>query len=130
MSVRRNEIMAISPHTPHISTSGFSLGGYVLTVFYAEKVATRALCAIAQAESLRYKLIGGLAVRRACYGVLRFIMESGAKGCEVVVSGKLRGQVRNTFFNRNTEKLVKKLFCTIDQLQFTLSCKAFAMVLD
>merc|ERR1712088_885293 len=30
--------------------------------------------------------------RRACYGVLRFIMESGAKGCEVVVSGKLRGQ--------------------------------------
>ena len=62
-----------------------------------------------QAESLRYKLIGGLAVRRACYGVLRFIMESGAKGCEVtfqllpkcpfklvfyqvVVSGKLRGQ--------------------------------------
>lgn len=59
---------------------------------YAEKVGTRGLCAIAQAESLRYKLIGGLAVRRACYGVLRFIMESGAKGCEVVVSGKLRGQ--------------------------------------
>jgi len=29
---------------------------------------------------------------RACYGVLRFIMESGAKGCEVIVSGKLRGQ--------------------------------------
>merc|ERR1711862_920796 len=59
---------------------------------YAEKVATRGLCAIAQAESLRYKLIGCLAVRRACYGVLRFIMESGAKGCEVVVPGKLRGQ--------------------------------------
>merc|ERR1719495_848670 len=56
---------------------------------YAEKVAQRGLCAIAQAESLRYKLVGGLAVRRACYGVLRFIMESGAKGCEVVVSGKL-----------------------------------------
>ena len=32
---------------------------------YAEKVATRGLCAIAQAESLRYKLIGGLAVRRS-----------------------------------------------------------------
>ncbi|KAL1110119.1 hypothetical protein AAG570_008196, partial [Ranatra chinensis] len=59
---------------------------------FAEKVASRGLCAIAQAESLRYKLIGGLAVRRACYGVLRFIMENGAKGCEVVVSGKLRGQ--------------------------------------
>jgi WD40 repeat protein len=46
----------------------------------------------AQAESLRYKLIGGLAVRRACYRVLRLLMESGAKGCKVVVSGKLRGQ--------------------------------------
>ena len=31
---------------------------------YAEKVADRGLCAIAQAESLRYKLLGGLAVRR------------------------------------------------------------------
>lgn len=46
---------------------------------YAEKVANRGLCAVAQAESLRYKLLGGLAVRRACYGVLRFVMESGAK---------------------------------------------------
>lgn len=31
-----------------------------------------------------------LIIFRACYGVLRFVMESGAKGCEVVVSGKLR----------------------------------------
>jgi len=59
---------------------------------YAEKVTSRGLCAIAQAESLKYKLLGGLAVRRACYGVLRFVMDSGAKGCEVVVSGKLRAQ--------------------------------------
>ena len=59
-------------------------------IFVDAQVANRGLCAIAQAESLRYKLLGGLAVRRACYGVLRFIMESGAKGCEVVVSGKLR----------------------------------------
>jgi len=59
---------------------------------YAERVANRGLCAVAQAESLRYKLLGNLAVRRACYGVLRFIMESGAKGCEVTVSGKLRAQ--------------------------------------
>merc|ERR1711871_1447879 len=59
---------------------------------YAEKVANRGLCAVAQCESLRYKLIGGLAVRRACYGVVRFVMESGAKGCEVIVAGKLRGQ--------------------------------------
>ncbi|OBZ71343.1 40S ribosomal protein S3 [Grifola frondosa] len=57
---------------------------------YAEKVQYRGLSAIAQCESLRYKLLGGLAVRRACYGVLRFVMESGAKGCEVVVSARCR----------------------------------------
>ena len=57
---------------------------------YAEKVQNRGLCAVAQCESLRYKLLAGLAVRRAAYGVVRFIMESGAKGCEVVISGKLR----------------------------------------
>lgn len=59
---------------------------------YAERLNFRGLCAQAQAESLKYKLLGGLAVRRACYGVLRFVMESGASGCEVIVSGKLRGQ--------------------------------------
>ncbi|RKP04259.1 hypothetical protein CXG81DRAFT_8572 [Caulochytrium protostelioides] len=59
-------------------------------ILYADKVTHRGLSAVAQAESLRFKLIAGLAVRRACYGVLRFIMESGAKGCEVIVSGKLR----------------------------------------
>lgn len=31
-------------------------------------------------------------LRRACYGVVRFIIENGAKGCEVIVSGKLRAQ--------------------------------------
>merc|ERR1712183_302769 len=68
---------------------GFPPGSVEL---YAEKVLNRGLCSVAQAESLRYKLLGGLAVRRACYGVLRFIMESGALGCEVIVSGKLRAQ--------------------------------------
>ena len=59
---------------------------------FAERVSNRGLCAQTQAESLKYKLLGGLAVRKACYGVLRFVMESGAKGCEVSVSGKVRGQ--------------------------------------
>merc|ERR1712100_612301 len=68
---------------------GFPPGSVEL---YAEKVLNRGLCSVAQAESLRFKLLGGLAVRRACYGVLRFVMESGALGCEVVVSGKLRAQ--------------------------------------
>ena len=31
-------------------------------------------------------------VRRACYGVIRFVMESGALGIEVIVSGKARVQ--------------------------------------
>ena len=50
------------------------------------------MSAQAQAESLKFKLLGGLAVRRACYGVVRFVMEASAKGCEVIVTGKLRGQ--------------------------------------
>mmetsp|Transcript_44832 Transcript_44832/g.173984 ORF Transcript_44832/g.173984 Transcript_44832/m.173984 type:complete len:218 (-) Transcript_44832:65-718(-) len=65
-------------------------------VLYVDKINNRGLCAIAQAESLKYKLIGGLAVRRACYGVVRFVMEAGAKGCEVAVSGKLRAQRAKT----------------------------------
>lgn len=60
-------------------------------VLMVDKVMERGLCAAAQAESLRYKLLGGLAVRRACYGVMRFIMDR-ALGCEVIVSGKLRAQ--------------------------------------
>ena len=59
---------------------------------YAERVQNRALCAVAQAESVKFKLSGGLAVRRACGGVMRYIMENGAKGVEICVSGKLKGQ--------------------------------------
>lgn len=59
---------------------------------YVERVFSRGLCAMAQAESLRFKLMGSLPVRRAAMGVIRFVMESGAKGCEVVVGGKIRGQ--------------------------------------
>jgi small subunit ribosomal protein S3e len=59
---------------------------------YAERVKNRAMSALAQCESLKYKLTGGLPVRRACYGVVRYIMEGGAKGVEIMISGKLRGQ--------------------------------------
>eukprot|EP00178_Gracilaria_changii_P016907 TRINITY_DN48444_c0_g1_i1.p1 TRINITY_DN48444_c0_g1~~TRINITY_DN48444_c0_g1_i1.p1 ORF type:complete len:218 (-),score=22.34 TRINITY_DN48444_c0_g1_i1:14-667(-) len=59
---------------------------------YAERVPLRGLSATAQCESLRYRLTGTVPVRRACYGVVKQIMESGARGCEVVVSGKLRAQ--------------------------------------
>ncbi|CCE66126.1 hypothetical protein TPHA_0O01590 [Tetrapisispora phaffii CBS 4417] len=59
-------------------------------VLYAERVQDRGLSAVAQAESMKFKLLNGLAIRRAAYGVIRYVMESGAKGCEVVISGKLR----------------------------------------
>ena len=59
---------------------------------YVERVLARGLSAMAQAESLRFKLMGALPVRRAAMGVIRFVMESGAKGCEVCVGGKIRGQ--------------------------------------
>lgn len=59
---------------------------------YAERVLNRGLSAMAQTESMKFKLLGGLAVRRAAYGVIRFVMESEAKGCEVIISGKGRTQ--------------------------------------
>eukprot|EP01133_Synstelium_polycarpum_P007777 gene7777-9124_t len=59
---------------------------------YAEKVQNRGLCAVAQCESLRLKLLAGLPVRRACNAIIHQIMMKGAKGCEVIVSGKVRAQ--------------------------------------
>jgi small subunit ribosomal protein S3e len=48
----------------------------------------------------------GLAVRRACYGVMRNIMEAGAKGTEVIVSGKV-GQQRAKAMKFNSGYMVK-----------------------
>lgn len=67
----------------------YAEGGVAL---YVERVNARGLSAMAQAESLRFKLLGNLQVRRACTGIIRFVMESGAKGCEVRVGGKIKGQ--------------------------------------
>lgn len=73
----------------------FEFGDNKLDI-YVEKISNRGLCANVQAESLRFKLLKGLAVRRACYGILRSTMESGAKGCLIAVSGKLRAQRAKT----------------------------------
>merc|ERR1719173_103718 len=70
----------------------FQFGDSPTVELFAERVTERALCSLAQAEAVKYKLLEGTAVRRACYRALRFIMESKAGGCEIVVSGKLRGQ--------------------------------------
>jgi small subunit ribosomal protein S3e len=59
---------------------------------YAERVKNKSLCAIAQCESVKHKLLEGLAARRACYSVLRFAMEGGAMGVEIIVTGKLNAQ--------------------------------------
>ena len=63
---------------------------------FVEKVAMRGLCPVTQAESIKYKIAQGLPVRRAVTSVMRLIMESGAKGCEISISGKLRGQRANS----------------------------------
>eukprot|EP00917_Polyrhabdina_sp_WS-2016_P027888 GHVP01059519.1.p1 GENE.GHVP01059519.1~~GHVP01059519.1.p1 ORF type:complete len:240 (+),score=41.04 GHVP01059519.1:3-722(+) len=55
------------------------------------KIERRGLCTMAQCEGLKNKLLEGQAVRRACNGTMRYIMKSGALGCEIVVSGKIRG---------------------------------------
>jgi len=81
---RIRELTSVVQHRFHMGEGELEI--------YADKVQNRGLSAVAQCESLRYKLLGGLPVRRACYGVLRYIMESGAKGCEIIISGKLRGQ--------------------------------------
>lgn len=51
------------------------------------------LCAAAQAENLKYKLLGGTPVRLAANNILASVMKrGGAKGCEIIISGKVRGQ--------------------------------------
>eukprot|EP00775_Hariotina_reticulata_P013582 gene13582-13707_t len=53
---------------------------------YAEKVANRGLCAVAQAESLRYKLLGGLAVRRMYLdtAVRHVLLRQGVLGIKIM----------------------------------------------
>ena len=57
---------------------------------YAEKIPNKGLSALAQAQAVKFRLLQGLSVRRAAYSVVQFIMNKEAKGCEVIVSGKLR----------------------------------------
>jgi small subunit ribosomal protein S3e len=68
---------------------GYAEGG--VSVF-VERVQARGLSAMAQVESLRFKLVSGLPIRRAAMGIIRFCMEAGAKGVDVIVSGKIGGQ--------------------------------------
>jgi small subunit ribosomal protein S3e len=51
------------------------------------------LCASAQAEALKFFLLGGTPVRVAANKIIgTVIRRGGAKGCEIIISGKIRGQ--------------------------------------
>lgn len=56
----------------------------------------RGLCAASQCENLRFKLLSGLPVRMGANSIIKAVMRDGAKGCEVIVSGKLRQQRAKT----------------------------------
>jgi len=88
-----------------------------------------------------------LGANSAAYGVLRFVMESNAKGCEVVISGKLRaaraksmkftdgfmihsGQPARDFVDEAVRHVmlrqgvlgIKVKMCVLPFLSFLLSC--------
>ena len=56
-------------------------------------VPVSALCSAWQAENIKYKLLGGSPVRTVVQQVLNMVKRTGqAKGCQVIVAGKVRGQ--------------------------------------
>lgn len=62
----------------------------------AVNVGSRGLCASAQAEQLRFKLLAGIPVRLAANSIIKGVMKDGALGCEVIISGKLSQQRAKT----------------------------------
>jgi len=58
-----------------------------------EVIRNKGLCASAQAEMLKTKLLKGIAVRTAALSIINTVVKFGkAIGCEVIVSGKMRVQ--------------------------------------
>ena len=52
----------------------------------------RSLCAAANVENLKMKLLSGQPVRRAVNNIMGGVMRRDAVGCEIIVGGKIRGQ--------------------------------------
>merc|ERR1711990_532735 len=51
------------------------------------------LSAAANVETLKFKLLNGVPVRMAANNIMGTVMRrGGATGCEVIISGKVRGQ--------------------------------------
>merc|ERR1719335_1246046 len=58
-----------------------------------DPIRNKGLCASAQCEMLKTKLLKGIAVRTAALSIINAVMKMGeAVGCEVIVSGKMRVQ--------------------------------------
>merc|ERR1712050_816746 len=58
-----------------------------------DPIRNKGLCASAQAEMLKTKLLKGIAVRTAALSIINTVMKfGGAIGCEVIISGKMRVQ--------------------------------------
>jgi len=56
----------------------------------------KGMCASAQAEVVKFKLLKGIPVRMAAISVIRSVLKEGGRGCEVIISGKLRQQRAKT----------------------------------
>jgi len=72
---------------------GYEEGKLELVV---RRVERRGLCASAQVESLKFKLLSNIPLRLAANSVINSVLKDGAKGCEVIVSGKLSQQRAKT----------------------------------
>jgi len=61
-------------------------------VLLAKQTQNNGICAQEQAENLKKKFLLGVPVRTGAMKVIRDMLRQGAKGVEVIVSGKLRQQ--------------------------------------
>ncbi|KAM0687524.1 40S ribosomal protein S3 [Conglomerata obtusa] len=57
-----------------------------------EVIKKKGLCPVTQAEFIRSKLIAGMTVRRAVNSAMRNIKDDSGQGCEIIISGKTKGQ--------------------------------------
>lgn len=79
-----------------------------------EEVANASLNAQIMAEKLAFSLERGWHFRRAGHSTVRRIMDAGARGCHVIVAGKLTGQRHRT--EKFKEGYIK--FCGEPKVQF------------
>ena len=61
-------------------------------VLAAKRTNHRGICAQEQAEDIKKRLLAGVPVRSAAMNVIRKMIKFGAKGCQIIISGKLRQQ--------------------------------------